>query len=339
MYQKILLFLLCLLPALATHAQRMESFDRLNDEGYNYWFYTPDTLLAANDSAAKKPLVVFLHGQSICGTRINDVLRYGTLDAIRRGYQLDAYVVAPQNPGGRWAPSKVLDLVDWAIANHEVDSCRVYVLGMSLGGFGTINVAAAYPERFAAAMALCGGGNNPSYENLHKIPLWILHGTADRKVKIRESQEVVKGMQQLAKPERMMFTRLKGQNHSILARIFYMPKTYQWLFAHSLADSARTMNRDYSITVADLQTAYHDLHSPTWEQVANVNHMTAPQPIDSRSARQAADDTNAQYYKVRKGDNLSKIAKRHHTSVRRLCQLNGIKETKVLQIGQRLRVR
>lgn len=310
-------------------AQQMETFDRLKDDGYNYWFYSPcDTI----DSIGTKPLIVFLHGQSLCGKNMNNVLRYGTLDALRRGRQIDAYVVAPQNPGGRWAPSKVIDLVDWAIANYPVDSCRVYVLGMSLGGFGTINVAAAYPERFAAAMALCGGGNDPNYANLCKIPLWILHGTADRAVKIKDSDEVVNGMRKVCKPERLIYTRLKGKDHSILARIFYMPQTYKWLFAHTLQDSTRTLCQDYEITSADFGTAYNDLTSPTWDKIRLVKHAT-------QAAADEKDYSGSTYHTVRSGDTLSGIARKYRTSVKRLCQLNGITETTTLRIGKRLKVR
>lgn len=345
---KLFLLLLAVFASITLHAQQMETFSRLKEGGYNYWFYTPDTLQSvradslavvaetfADDSVAsqKKPLVVFLHGQSLCGGHINNVLRYGTLDALRRGRNIDAYVVAPHNPGGRWDPVKVLDLVDWAIQNYPVDSCRVYVLGMSLGGFGTINVAAAYPERFAAAMALCGGGNNPNYANLTKIPLWILHGTADRDVKIRDSDEVVAGMRNVCKPERLIYNRLRGKNHSILARIFYMPQTYDWLFAHSLSDSARTICQDYSIVDADFGTAYNDLHSPTWQSIRLVNHLSASsQPASGEIYGSAV-------HKVRKGDTLSGIARRYHTTVRRLCRLNGIKETSTLRLGQKIRVR
>lgn len=312
-------------------AQQMETFDRINDDGYNYWLYSPDSI--RNDSVTK-PLVVFLHGQSLCGSNINNVLRYGTLDALRRGREIDAYVMAPLNPGGRWAPAKVLNLVDWAIANYPIDSCRVYVLGMSLGGFGTINVAAAYPDRFAAAMALCGGGNNPDYSALCKIPLWILHGIADRDVKIRDSDEVVKGMRNVCKPERLIYNRLKGLNHSILARVFYMPQTYQWLFAHSLADSARTLCMDYEITKSDFSTAYSDLSSPSWNKIKRIDHLNK-----KTSAGTQEELSGSSYYKVKSGDTLSSIAKRHHTSVKKLCQLNGMKETSVLQIGRKLRIR
>jgi len=180
-------------------------------------------------------------------------------------------------------------------------------------------------------MALCGGGNEPSYENLNQIPLWILHGTADRDVRISDSDEVVAGMKKDGKAERLLYDRLRGKNHSILARIFYMPQTYDWLFSHSLTDSARVVCKDYKIVDSDFNTAYNDLHSPSWQSIAHVSHATN-QPV-SREMR------GSSIYRVRKGDSLSSIAHRYHTSVRKLCQLNHIKESSKLRLGQKIRVR
>lgn len=320
----------------AVYGDILESFRRLKDDGYNYWLYQPDSLFVDADSAfAKKPLIIFLHGQSLCGRDMNKVLRYGTIDAIKRGRKIDAYVITPQNPGGRWDPAKVFDIVDWTAERYAVDTTRIYVLGMSLGGFGTINVTSAYPDRIAAAMALCGGGNNPDFEALNKVPLWILHGTADRAIKIRDSEDVVKGMKAAGNPERMEFTRLKGLNHSILARVFYMPQTYDWLFSHSLQDSARTMNRDYTITVSDFSKAYNDLSSPQSSKLTTIRHHNVK---DGKVVAEESDDADAKYHVIKSGDTLSAIARRYHTSVKNLCRLNNIKETTILRIGKKLRV-
>lgn len=327
--KKLLLLALGLcFGVMSLYAQRMETKERVNDAGYRFWIYTPDT----NNHQAKKPLVVFLHGQSLCGQNMNNLLKYGTLDALRRGRYIDAYVLAPLNPRGRWVPSKVIDLVDWAIANCPIDSCRVYVMGMSLGGFGTINVAAAYPDRIAAAMALCGGGNNPNYANLCEVPLWILHGTADKDVKIRDSDEIERGVKNECGGSRLRYDRLKGKNHSVLARIFYMPQTYDWLFSHSLKDDGRKVSKEYSIGLSDFNTAYKGLSPPSWNNIKLVSQL--PAGTDNYTV-----ESKAKYHKVKRGDTLSAIAKRNHTTVKKLCHLNGIKESSILRIGQKIKVR
>lgn len=230
------------------------------DEGYNFWLYEPDSVSVDTP----KPLVVFLHGASLCGNDLNRVRRYGTIDAIERGRDIDAYVIAPQNPGGSWNPRKVMNIVDWVMDNGSVDSTRVYVLGMSLGGYGTIDVAAAYPDRIAAAMAFCGGGTSKNLSALNQVPLWIVHGTADRAVSVNESDKVVSAMR-LAEPTtpRLIYDRVPGMNHSQPARFFYMPESYEWLFAHSLNDEGRPCAESFDFT-SKVRSAYLGLtHNPS----------------------------------------------------------------------------
>lgn len=184
---------------LTANAGKISSNNGTVQGGYNYMFYAPTTEVETDfrTPIVKKPLVIFLHGSSLCGNNLERVKRYGTINAIEKGRELDAYVLAPQNPGGSWKPEKIMKIVDHLLAEHnDIDANRIYVLGMSLGGYGTIDLAATYPDRIAAAMALCGGGTVRNYAGLNKVPLWIIHGTADAAVSIRESDKVVNNMKQ-----------------------------------------------------------------------------------------------------------------------------------------------
>lgn len=302
---------------------------------------TDSTTLLPADSL--KPLIIFLHGQSLCGRDLDRVLRYGTIDAIRRGRSLDAYVIAPQNPGGSWNPDKVMAIADWMISEYPIDTTRIYALGMSLGGYGTISLAGTYPDRIAAAMALCGGSNLKDNSRLCELPLWIAHGTADRAIPISCSEQIVKQMEAKGGTDRLIFTKLKGSNHGILARIFYMEKVYRWLFSHSLTDENRPVNRDYDLTTSDLSYAYSDLHYHDLARVPIIRQKATSSSKGKGSgtaaAKEEADGSGAQYYAIRKGDTLSSIARKHGTTVKRLCQLNNINENKILQIGRKLRVK
>lgn len=202
----------------------------------------------------KKPLVVFLHGRSLCGTDLNRVMKYGTMAAIKRGLALDAYAIAPQNPGGAWSPDKVLAVVDWVAERYPIDTDRVYVLGMSLGGYGTIDFTAAYPDRVAAAVALCGGGTRRDLSGLNKVPLWIMHGTADASVPVSESRKVKDKMESAGDTPLLRYEEWEGVDHGTYARMFYHPKTYEWLFKHELQD--RIVDRSVIITMEDLKDAY-----------------------------------------------------------------------------------
>lgn len=122
--------------------------------GYNFWVYTPTEYYYTLEET---PVIIFLHGQSLCGRDLNKVRRYGPLDAIVKGRQVDALVVVPQNPGGAWSPKKINDVLEWTKKNYACDSTRVYVIGMSLGGYGTLDFTGTYPDKVAAALAMCGG--------------------------------------------------------------------------------------------------------------------------------------------------------------------------------------
>ncbi len=272
--------------------------------------------------------MIFLHGRSLCGRNLANVRRYGCIDAVERGRKIDAVIVAPQTQN-TWKPDKVHEVYDWVKTHCAIDTTRVYVLGMSLGGYGTINYTASYPETVAAAMALCGGASIKDLCGLNEVPLWIVHGTADKDVPLYCSQKVVDEMVQCGDTSLLLFDKLRGEAHSKLARIFYLEQTYDWLFSHSLNDSVRKVNKDYTISREIMNTAYNDLAKDTSLRI-----------IDSRPAKPTyVTKTDAKYYVIKKGDTLSKIAARHHTTVNSLCRLNGMKKTDKLKIGRRIRVK
>lgn len=354
--KKILLILMLCLP-LSVSAQQLTSYTNKVTNGYNFWVYTPE---GYDTTSADKPIVLFLHGQSLCGSDLNRVRRYGPLDALKMGRKIDAVVVAPQNPGGSWNPAKIMNVLEWVEACYPVDTNRLYVLGMSLGGYGTIHFVAAYPHKVAAAMALCGGSNLSDHCSLCQVPLWIMHGTADKAISFSQSQKIVNAMKACGDTSRLRFTKLPGQSHGALAKIFYLEETYEWLFAHHLNDTNRPVNKEVDISVSTMSKAYTNIdrstshftvangngnvpaaQADTAAQTANVNaqnvnNQTAAQQNNVQHTRSTS---SPQYYKVRKGDTLSSIARKYHTTVSKLCKLNKIKETTILQIGRKLRVK
>lgn len=225
-------------------------------KGYNFWVYTPAEY---ETDRHPLPLVIFLHGASLCGNNLQRVRRYGVLDAIDRGKIIPTLVVAPQNPGGAWNPQKLNDLLEWTKANYEVDSTRIYVLGMSLGGYGTMDFVATYPQKVAAAMALCGGCSKSDVSGIGQVPMWIMHGTADRAVSIKQSERVVNQLKDLGQDGLLRYDWVQGGSHGLLARLFYLQKTYDWLFSHSLNDRPRIVDRHFDITREDIQQTYQEL--------------------------------------------------------------------------------
>jgi len=252
------LYILVLLVAACVSswaAGNMQSHGSISGNGYRFWLYTPDDY----DSDQPTPVILFLHGRSLCGHDLNRVLRYGTLDAIKKGLTLPAIVLAPQNPGEAWNPGKLMDIIEWTEQHYNVDKTRIYCLGMSLGGYGTMDFAGTYPDKIAAAMALCGGCYLKDMSGLGELPFWIIHGTADRAVGIGESKKVVSYLQSTGKTKQLRFDWLPGASHGALARAFYLKDTYDWLFAHTLRDEGRPVERLITIDNDILSQAYSEL--------------------------------------------------------------------------------
>ena len=288
------------------------------DDGYDFWLYLPDDY---STSCEKKPVVLFLHGRSLSGHNLSMVRNYGCINAISRGIDVDAVVIAPQSEGA-WKPEKVMNVVNWVSSHYTVDLSRLYVMGMSMGGFGTLDFVATYPQKVAAAMALCGGATVPDLCGLNKVPLWIIHGTADMAVPIAKSERVVEAMKTCGDTSRLIFSRFEKVNHKSLVRVFYLQETYDWLFSHSLSDSLRKLNRDFSITPESLKTVYTELSGYVPMKVIDPS-----------------DDVVKEYYVVKKGDTLSSIAVENQTTVSLLCKLNKMKKTVVLREGTKIRVK
>lgn len=243
------------LTVLMAQTPTLEKHESVAPGGYRFWLAHPA------DTATAKPAIIFLHGASLCGRDLDRVKRYGPLDALERGRNIDAYIIAPQNPGGSWRPDKIMDVLAYVKSEFNVDSTRVYVMGMSLGGYGTADFAATYPDDIAAAIAICGGTTLSSLDNLNKLPFWVVHGTGDRAVSVRQSDLMVEAMK-IADEEtpRLVYDRVPGMNHSTPARIFYIPEVYEWLFSHSLSDEGRPVAEPQHITDEVLKTAYKGIH-------------------------------------------------------------------------------
>lgn len=224
--------------------------------GYPFWVNLPEDYL---QDETPHPLIFFLHGASLCGNNLSRVKTYGTLAAIGMGRKIPAIVVSPQNPGGAWSPKKLNDILEWAKREYNVDTTRVSVLGMSLGGYGTLDFAGTYPHKIAAAMALCGGCTLKDQRGLGDLPLWIIHGTGDKAVSVNESKKIVNALKGDKRDKRLRYDWLPGASHGAPARIFYLKETYEWLLSHSLDDPDRPVNRDIIINQSKMANAYSDL--------------------------------------------------------------------------------
>lgn len=328
------------------YGQKMTAMRNVADGGYNFWIYEPDF-----QTEELKPLIIFLHGASLKGTDMRKVLKYGPLNAVSRGIRIDAYVVAPQTATD-WNADKIWKCVEWVKEHYPIDTCKISVIGMSLGGFGTFTLATKYYDKLSAGMMLCGGNTNEQYCGLTKMPFWIMHGTADKAVPISRSNSIVAGMAACGDTSRLIYTKLQGANHGFPARLFYLTETYDWLTSHSLADSSRRVNSSINITKEMVANAYGRLsgernavnivNNPP-SDTTKIDKQVVEEQEKTSTASEKEQDTvkdqaNTKYHIVRKGDTLYAIAKRYHTTIAILCKLNKIDENSLLQIGQKIKL-
>lgn len=192
---------------------------------YNFWLGLPaDSILNS-----KPPILIFLHGKSLSGTDLNKVRKYGVIHEMDKGRKIPAIVVAPQVANGSWNPDKVLEVLQYVQKKYNTDSARIYVVGMSLGGYGTLHFAGKHADKITAAVALCGGGNPQDACCLSTIPLWIQHGTKDYAVPISESEKMVSAIKK-CDGSNLTYTPIPGADHGALERIFRSDELYNWLF-------------------------------------------------------------------------------------------------------------
>ena len=196
-----------------------------NKTTYPFWINVPE-----KESTEKQPVLIFLHGKSLSGTDLNRVRRYGVLRAMDKGRKIPAIVVAPQVAKGNWNPDKVLEVLEYVKINYNVDESRIYVCGMSLGGYGTLHFAGKHADKITAAVAICGGGNVSDGCKLATIPLWIQHGDVDYIVPMSESKKVVDAIKKCDESADVTLTIIKGGNHGNVERLFHEDAMYDWLF-------------------------------------------------------------------------------------------------------------
>jgi len=199
-----------------------------NKTKYNFLLNLPNNY---SETGEKQPILVFLHGRSLSGNNLERVKRYGVLYAMNRGRDIPAIVVAPQTSNG-WNPDDVMEVIDYVLENYNGDASRVYICGMSMGGYGTMDVAGKYPERIAAAAAICGGGTSSYASNLAKVPVWIQHGSADRAVSMSESKKIYNAIKQSNPSADATLTIIKGGTHGSVERLFHQDKIYEWMFSY-----------------------------------------------------------------------------------------------------------
>jgi len=192
------------------------------------------------DPGKRWPLLVFLHGAGESGSDIEKVKIHGPPKLIAAGsFDHPCIVVSPQCPGRGWNADMVAALIDDICRTTRVDEDRIYLTGLSMGGFGTWALAASRPERFAAIAPVCGGGNPVDAIKLRGLPIWVFHGAKDTVVPLAASQAMVTALEALGQKDTVKFTIYPDVGHDSWTVTYDDPAFYTWLFAQKRSDRGR----------------------------------------------------------------------------------------------------
>lgn len=184
------------------------------------------------EQAEASPLLLFLHGAGERGDDLNQVKRHGPPRLIEEGKRLPFIVVSPQCPATQWwQPVELAALLDEIVERYKVDENRIYVTGLSMGGFGTWALAAYQGERIAAMAPICGGGDPVKVKYSGRLaPAWVFHGAKDSVVPLRRSEEMVEAIQHAG--GEVKFTVYPDAEHDSWTETYDNPQLYQWLLQH-----------------------------------------------------------------------------------------------------------
>jgi predicted peptidase len=216
----------------AQEAKKHTGYKEYRYRGLRYGLFTP----AHYDDRKRYPLMVYLHGSRDTVSRDLNVYQ----PAVQTEYP--CFVLTPkcENPDQGWgntwnndhspATAKTLTLVDSLVKYYSIDPERLYLYGISMGGFGVFSILAKEQGKFAAAYAICGGSNATAANKLLDTPLWIFHGTDDDIVPVSLSRDVYKEIVKLG-GKKALYTEYPGVKHNSWENVSREKSLMGWLFS------------------------------------------------------------------------------------------------------------
>jgi len=228
-------FTLLLATTAGSAEQRKEFSATITKQvGTHYLVVTPTDFTPQE----KYPLLIFLHGRGEQGEDLDRVKIHGPFEKIQE-LELPFIIAAPQSPLDQWWDVDTLSAwTDELLKTMPVDRNRIYLTGLSMGGFGTWDLAVHRPDLFAAIVPICGRGQPSQAARLRNLPVWAFHGEKDTVVPLRETLEMVNALYEVGNNARL--TVYPDTGHNSWTETYNNPQVYEWLLGHEKSTSGKT---------------------------------------------------------------------------------------------------
>ena len=214
-------------PRLVSGIERVELTETLN-----YYLYYPPEYWA--DTQGEFPLLLFLHGGGESGASLELIQENGPPKLLAEGADFPFLILAPQNPYKKqwWNVRAVKQLLEQIISENRVDRDRLYLTGLSRGGNACWEMAAQFPDTFAAMAVVCGMTPLPYAHWINReMPIWVFHGTEDPVIPFSESEEMVAKLQAMGQNIRL--TAYEGVGHNAWEKAYLEEELYAWFMEQS----------------------------------------------------------------------------------------------------------
>jgi predicted peptidase len=246
-----LIFIICGYLPVISQVENSDSYMK------SHFIRSSDTLLYRflqpenRDNSKKYPLVIFLHGAGERGNDNEAQLFHGSGLFTENSKEYPCFALFPQCPKDKkWVE------VDWSADSHQmpsessdllkslmelteqlkntyaIDNDRIYIMGLSMGGFGTWELISRFPDKFAAAVPICGGGDENMASGMVDVPIWAFHGDRDRIVKTIRTRNMINAIK--SSGGNAKYTEYKDTGHLCWSKAFAETELLSWLFSHSL---------------------------------------------------------------------------------------------------------
>jgi len=204
----------------------------------DYLLYLPDNY---QESKIDWPLILFLHGAGERGDDLKKVEVNGIPKLIaKKKRKFPFVIVSPLCPKNDWWDSELQidilnSLLNEMVSKYRIDKDRIYVTGLSMGGFGTWGIACKYPDRFAAIAPICGEGSPEKAGKIKHLPVWVFHGAKDDIVPIKNSEEMVDALKKV--DGNVKFTVYPDAGHDSWTATYSNPELYKWFLKHRRSEN------------------------------------------------------------------------------------------------------